>query len=272
MSADPGPGRGAWRQPRVLQSGQRWRSRQPWWSARRFLGDPHARRRAGSLSAIAGPALGGVLYGWSPSLLTQPLWSWLAAATLAVAGIRKVDEPRPREAATLESLAGGFRFMLREKVVLGASSLDLFAVLLGSAVALLPIFAPRHSGSRTDRSRPIARRHRHRRTADGDLPRSLSDPPPRPDGSCSRPLQSSASASSFRLLALDLWLSVAALIVMGASDMISVYIREVLVQLWTPDALRGRVNAVYMLMITARMNSAAFAPASRPKRSASSTC
>jgi len=48
-----------------------------------------------------------------------------------------------------------------------------------------------------------------------------------------------------------IWLSVAALIVMGASDMISVYIREVLVQLWTPDALRGRVNAVYMLMITA---------------------
>jgi hypothetical protein len=52
-------------------------------------------------------------------------------------------------------------------------------------------------------------------------------------------------------LSHSIYLSIAALIVMGASDMISVYIREVLVQLWTPDALRGRVNAVYMLMITA---------------------
>jgi MFS family permease len=55
------------------------------------------------------------------------------------------------------------------------------------------------------------------------------------------------------VFSLSHWIgvSVAALIVMGAADMISVYIREVLVQLWTPDALRGRVNAVYMLMITA---------------------
>ncbi len=52
-------------------------------------------------------------------------------------------------------------------------------------------------------------------------------------------------------LSHSIGLSIAALIVMGASDMISVYIREVLVQLWTPDSLRGRVNAVYMLMITA---------------------
>jgi MFS family permease len=202
------------------------------------------------LSAIAGPALGGVLYGFSPFAAYTTALVMAAAATLAVVGIRKVEEPRPREAATLESLAGGFRFMLREKVVLGAASLDLFAVLLGSVVALLPIFARDILVAG-----PTGLGLLRAGVGIGALPMAIF--------LGLFPIRHRAGWIMFSTVAVFgisivvfgfshwIWLSVAALIVMGASDMISVYIREVLVQLWTPDALRGRVNAVYMLMITA---------------------
>jgi len=147
-------------------------------------------------------------------------------------------------------LAGGFRFMLREKVVLGASSLDLFAVLLGSVVALLPIFARDILVAG-----PTGLGLLRAGVGLGALPLAIF--------LGLFPIRRRAGWIMFSTVAVFgicivvfgfshwIWLSVAALIVMGASDMISVYIREVLVQLWTPDALRGRVNAVYMLMITA---------------------
>jgi MFS family permease len=202
------------------------------------------------LSAIAGPALGGVLYDLWPFAAYTTALVMAAAATIAVLGIRKVEEPRPRETATLKSLAGGFRFMLREKVVLGASSLDLFAVLLGSVVALLPVFARDILVAG-----PIGLGLLRAGIGIGALPMAIF--------LGLFPIRRRAGWIMFTTVAVFgisivvfgfsrwIWLSVAALIVMGASDMISVYIREVLVQLWTPDPLRGRVNAVYTLMITA---------------------
>jgi MFS family permease len=96
---------------------------------------------AWQLSSIAGPALGGVLYGFSPSAAYSVALAMALVGTFAVAGIRKVEAPQAREVGAWDSLIGGFAFMRREKVVLGASTLDLFAVLLGSATALLPVFA-----------------------------------------------------------------------------------------------------------------------------------
>jgi MFS family permease len=202
------------------------------------------------LSAIAGPALGGLLYGLSPFVAYTTALVMAAAATIAVVGIRKVEGARPRETVTLESLAGGFRFMLREKVVLGASSLDLFAVLLGSVVALLPVFARDILVAG-----PTGLGLLRAGIGIGALPMAIFlglFPIRRRAGWI---MFATVAVFGFSIIVFGfshwIWLSVAALIVMGASDMISVYIREVLVQLWTPDALRGRVNAVYMLMITA---------------------
>jgi len=204
---------------------------------------------AWQLSSIAGPALGGVLYGIAPAAAYSVAVTMALVGTLAVIAIRLVEQPASKEASTRESLIGGFSFVLKEKVVLGACTLDLFAVLLGSVTALLPVFAASLVGNVW---------------ALGLLRSGIGI-----GALCMtfylgwKPIRKHAGTIMFATVAVfglgtivfglshSIYLSIAALIVMGASDMISVYIREVLVQLWTPDALRGRVNAVYMLMITA---------------------
>ena len=150
----------------------------------------------------------------------------------------------------LSSLFGGVRYMKAEKIVLGATTLDLFAVLFGTTIILLPIYArdilvagPWELGVLRAANGvgalamalflglfPIRRRAGHLMFG---------------------------AVMLFGLgtiifgLSTSLWLSVAALALMGASDMVSVYIREVLIQLWTPDDLRGRVSAVNSVLINA---------------------
>jgi MFS family permease len=205
---------------------------------------------AWQLSSIAGPALGGVLYGIAPAAAYSVAVVMALVGTVAVVSIRAVEAPRVREAGgAKESLVGGFSFVLREKVVLGACTLDLFAVLLGSTTALLPVFAATLVGE------VWALGLLRAGIGIGALLMTfyLAWKPIRRHAG----LIMFAAVGVFGLgtivfsLSHSIELSIAALIVMGASDMISVYIREVLVQLWTPDALRGRVNAVYILMITA---------------------
>jgi MFS family permease len=170
---------------------------------------------------------------------------------LCVVSIRKREEVQaPDEADSIDSLIGGFRFVLRQKVVLGASSLDLLAVLLGSTTALLPVYA--HDILVTG---PWGLGLLRAGIGIGALAMALF--------LAVRPIRRRAGFIMFVAVAIfgvgtiafgvSRWIgvSVVALVIMGASDMISVYVREVLVQLWTPDTLRGRVNAVYMLMITA---------------------
>ncbi|MDQ7247332.1 MFS transporter [Dongia sedimenti] len=212
---------------------------------------------AWQLSAIAGPALGGALLTVSTDFAYATALVMVLVGGLALFGIRVAEQPRVRETGTFDTLVGGFRFMLREKVVLGAASLDLFAVLLGSTPALLPVFA--HDILHTEAWGLGLLRSG---IGIGALIMVLY--------LGVRPLRRRAGVIMFATVVVfglatvvfgfsrSVVLSIAALIVMGASDMISVYIREVLVQLWTPDSLRGRVNAVYMLMISASNELGAF--------------
>lgn len=205
---------------------------------------------AWQLSVIAGPAMGGVLYGVAPALAYGTGLAMVAIALLAVIGIAHRDQVRPSERHIVQAMIGGFRYMLMEKVVLGASTLDLFAVLLGSTVTLLPIYA-RDLLAVGPWGLGLLRAG----MGIGALATAFY--------LGWRPIKRRAGAIMFVTVAVfgfatiglgvsrSLPLSVLALVVMGASDMISVYIREVLIQLWTPDHLRGRVTAVYSLGIAA---------------------
>ena len=201
------------------------------------------------LSAIAGPALGGLLYGISADFAYGAALVMVSIAVVCAFLIRPVaTKPRENE-DMMGSLLGGFRYMRHETVVLGATTLDLVVVLLGTSVVLLPIFTrdillagPWELG--------LLRAG----VGIGALAVALY--------LGVRPIRRHAGTVMFAAVVVfalatiafgmstSLWLSVAALIVMGASDMVSVYIRRVLVQLWTPDEVRGRVSAVNSLLVT----------------------
>ncbi|MCA6217820.1 MFS transporter [Ideonella sp. B7] len=219
-------------------------------------------------AVVLAPALGGVLYGSGPALgralvrwpLAAEFWgaaavyatSWLllGVAILAVLGIR----PRPMAARPpspgWRELTAGIRYIRAQPVVLGAISLDLFAVLLGGATALLPIYARDilHSG-------PEALGLLRSAPALGAVVVGV--------WLARRPLQHRAgvwllgSVAVFGLATIafgfsrSLWPAFLALAVTGAADMVSVVIRQTLVQLETPDAMRGRVSAVNSVFIGA---------------------
>jgi hypothetical protein len=167
--------------------------------------------------------------------------------------IFSIPKPAQRtetEKPSLETLFAGFRYIWSEKVVLGAISLDLFAVLLGGVTALLPMIADRllHTGALglgLLRSAPAV----------GALVMSavLARRPPR--GAVGR--QMLIAVAIFGLFTLGiaasrwLWLSLLLLLGLGAADMVSVVIRQTLVQLGTPDAMRGRVSALNAIFIGA---------------------
>jgi predicted MFS family arabinose efflux permease len=206
---------------------------------------------AGSqFATIIGPALGGFLYatGATTVYCICAVMSLFAATTIAL--IRR-EEPRPtREPASLRSLFAGIGFIRNHQAVLGAISLDLLAVLFGGATALLPMFARDilHTGSwglGLLRAAPAA----------GALLVSLY--------LARRPIQRRAGQIMFGAVAiyglatlvfgLSHWLplSLTALAVTGAADMISVVVRQSLVQLDTPNEMRGRVSAVNSIFIGA---------------------
>lgn len=202
------------------------------------------------LATIAGPVTGGLLYAVSPYLAYGVVGLLFLVAAGFVARIPKPPLRSAGRAASWESLSAGFRYIWREKVVLGAISLDLFAVLLGGAVALMPVYA-----------RDIL--------AIGPAGLGVLQAGPAVGAIgmgfvlMMRPIADHAGRVLFVSVAVfglgtlvfafstTLWLSVLALVVLGAADMVSVYVRNTLVQLWTPDALRGRVNAVNSVFIGA---------------------
>ena len=175
---------------------------------------------------------------------------FVVGAALLILSIPKPAQQTETQQPTLSALFDGFRYIWREKVVLGAISLDLFAVLLGGAVALLPVYArdildlgPWGLGLL--------------RAAPGMgaivVAMWLTGHPIR-DHAGYIMLGCVALFGVFTILfgvSAMPWLSIAALALLGAADMISVYIRETLIQLWTPDRLRGRVNAVNMVFVGA---------------------
>jgi hypothetical protein len=164
--------------------------------------------------------------------------------------IRYEHAPPAHEPATWQTLLAGVQFIFERKVVLGATSLDLFAVLLGGATALLPIFAKDilhvgPTGLGLLRASPAA----------GALLMSIALtrwPVRRRSGPL---LLGAVAVYGLAMLAFGLStafvLSIAALAVSGAADMISVVIRQTLVQLETPDAMRGRVSAANSVFIGA---------------------
>jgi MFS family permease len=201
-------------------------------------------------ATIVGPVAGGLLYGLS----AEASYGTAAVLMLAAAGlvltIPKPAQHTETEQPTLSSLFDGFRYIWREKIVLGAISLDLFAVLLGGATALLPVYA-----------RDILEL--------GPWGLGLLRAAPGIGAVCvamwlaGHPIRDHAGIILFSFVALFgvftavfgistiPWLSIVALALLGAADMISVYVRETLIQLWTPDRLRGRVNAVNQVFVGA---------------------
>ena len=199
-------------------------------------------------ATIAGPALGGLLYIVGSTAVYATTASLFLLASLLIGSIRVQAVPVQREPVDLNMLFAGFAFIWKHPVVLGAISLDMFAVLLGGATALLPIYAREilHCGTwglGLLRSAPAV----------GALILSLY--------LVRQPIRRNAGKIMFAGVAVfgiativfalshSLVLSLLALFVLGASDMISVVIRSSLIQLETPDEMRGRVSAVNWLFI-----------------------
>lgn len=209
------------------------------------------------LSVIGGPALGGLLFAISPQLVYGVAAGLSLVALLAVMLMHAGREPADSAAPDLASLLGGVRLVRRTPVLLGAISLDLFAVLFGGAVALLPVFAKDvlevgPAGLGVLRAAPavgalatalvLARRPVHRR-AGGTLLTVVA--------------LYGATMIVFGL-SETMWLSLLALAVGGGVDMVSVVLRQTILPLVTPDELRGRVNAVEMVFISASNELGAF--------------
>lgn len=199
---------------------------------------------------IIGPALGGLLYGLGPVVPFA-----FSAACFVVAGINIIRISRPekrttREPLTLQSVFAGVAFIKSRPIILGTLSLDLFAVLLGGVTSLLPIFARDilHAG-------PWALGFLRAAPAVGALVMSLWLARHRLDRHVGWTMLIAVAifglATIVFALSTSIVISVIALAVLGASDTVSVVIRSSLVQLLTPDAMRGRVNAVNSLFIGA---------------------
>jgi len=203
---------------------------------------------AGQAAMIMGPALGGLLYVAGPGVVYVVCAVLYLAAVLLMSRLRYEQAQPKREPATLKTLFAGVHFIRARPDVLGVISLDLFAVLLGGATALLPIFAKDvlHTGPwglGLLRAAPavgallmslwLARHNLERRV--GTL--------------------MFASVAGFGVATLVfalstwLWVSLVALFALGAFDMVSMVIRGALVQLDTPDDMRGRVSAVNAIFI-----------------------
>ena len=206
---------------------------------------------AWQVGTIAGPSLGGLLYAIHPDSAYAAITGLLVVALLAIFLIGPVPQPPvQKDHRVLARIIDGFAYVRRNRLVLAAITLDLFVVLLAGATALLPIYA--RDILHVDAS------------GLGILAAAMGV------GAAStacyfsvRPMKANVgvkmlvSVIVFALailtfgLSTRFWLSFTALVVAGAADMVSVYVRQSLIQLHTPDAMRGRVSAVSQLTISA---------------------
>jgi len=203
-------------------------------------------------ATILGPVLGGLIYAafHGPRAVYAASLAAAAAAILLVLRLRIREEKRPRPATDLSTVFAGFQYIWREKLILGAISLDLFAVLLGGAVALLPVYAKEILqtgpwGLGILRSAPgVGAALMAVAIAHWPLKRHAG----------ATMLWCVAGFGLFTILfgvSRSFVLSVVALFLVGAADMVSVIVRGTLIQIATPDEMRGRVNAVDMIFIGA---------------------
>jgi MFS family permease len=209
------------------------------------------------LSLVAGPAAGGILFALQPELVYAVGAGLSLVALSCVLALRSGRVPAVTGAEGIHEVLAGVRLIRRTKVLLGAISLDLFAVLLGGAVALLPIFAKDilevgPTGLGFLRTAP----------AIGSFVAALAI--------ARYPVRRRAGPTLFVVVAgfgacmvvfglsREMWLSMLALALGGAFDLVSVVLRSTILPLVTPDAVRGRVNAVEMVFISASNELGAF--------------
>ncbi len=201
-------------------------------------------------SVVAGPALGGLLYAVHANAVYGLCLLLYALSSVWFLGLTTQPVQRDQEVASLESVLAGVVYVWREKIILGSVSLDLFAVLLGGATALLPIYAKDifHTG-------PWGLGLLRAAPAFGAIAVSLfltRWPLTRHVG---RVLLASVGVFGVSIMVFAVSevfvLSFLALMVSGAADMVSVVIRQTLVQIDTPPDMRGRVSAVNMVFIGA---------------------
>ncbi len=209
------------------------------------------------LSVIVGPALGGLLFAVDPELVYVVSSVFSLAALAAILAMHTGRDGAGAGSPDLASVLGGVRLVRRTPVLLGAISLDLFAVLFGGAVALLPVFARDvlevgPAGLGLLRAAPavgalgaaivLAHRPVHRRAG--------------------RTLLTVVALYGITIVVFGLsetmWLSLVALAAGGAVDTVSVVLRQTILPLVTPDELRGRVTAVEMVFISASNELGAF--------------
>ena len=205
---------------------------------------------AWQLAGIIGPVAGGLLYGISPWVAYGSAGALAAIALISISQVKAPAQKPHDQETSIGTLLAGFRYIWREKVVLGAISLDLFAVLMGGAVALMPVFArdildTGPWGLGLLRAAPGV----------GAIATALF--------LARFPVRDNAGITLFIFVAgfgfftmlfglsSSIWFSVPLLALIGACDMVSVSIRETIMQLWTPDSVRGRVNAVNSVFIGA---------------------
>jgi len=209
------------------------------------------------LSLVAGPAAGGLLFAIRPELVYIVSIALSVIALGCVLALHKGREPADEGAADLGEVLAGVRLIRRTRVLLGAISLDLFAVLFGGAVALLPVFAKDilevgPTGLGFLRTAP----------AIGSFAAALA--------LARFPVRRRAGPTLFVVVAgfgacmvvfglsREMWLSMLALALAGAFDLVSVVLRSTILPLVTPDELRGRVNAVEMVFISGSNELGAF--------------
>ena len=197
---------------------------------------------------IVGPSLGGVLVVWGTAAAYIASLAALLVSTVLIFFVKTVHFVKKLDAVSMDTFLSGLRFVFARKIILGTISLDLFAVLLGGATALLPIFAEDilktgSLGLGLLRSAPAV----------GAIIVSLILTRYSVERAIGKMLFASlvvfALATMLFGISHSFWLSLFALVLIGGSDVVSVVIRSTLVQVNTPQEMQGRVNAVNSLFI-----------------------
>jgi MFS family permease len=205
---------------------------------------------ATQVAVIAGPAVGGLIYAVSPILVYSLCCLMYITASLLIGMVTAVRTATSREPISMAVLFAGFSYIRRAPIILGAISLDLFAVVLGGVFALLPIFArdvfdAGPWGLGLLRASPGV----------GALIAAIALTHWQPRQHVGRIVFTAVAiyGASIVVFALSPWfvLAMAALATLGMADMVSVVIRMTLIQLHTPDETRGRISAVNSLFVTA---------------------
>ena len=203
-------------------------------------------------AVILGPSLGGLVYAAFRGPAAVYTLSFIAAAlgAMSTVAIKAQSNPRLGEPMSWKTMLAGFHYIRSERLILGSISLDLFAVLLGGAVALLPVYAREILktgpwGLGILRSAPAA--------GAATMAALIAHKPlgHRTGSTMLWCVAGFGAATIVFGLSRSLTISLIALLLVGATDMVSVIVRQLFIQVSTPDEMRGRVNAVDMIFVGA---------------------